>query len=109
MTIHTAEKPQTTEAEWFLVISSDKREDGYIREVRPTEDGRHLAVARVADAGRGYSEKLAIGRLIANAPEVLAALKALLAKHDSDHEGLSDLWPKEAAQARDAIAKVEGR
>lgn len=38
--------------------------------------------------------------------ELLAALKALLAKHD-DRDGMSDLWPKEAKRARDAIAKAE--
>lgn len=39
---------------------------------------------------------------------MLAALKALMAKHD-DRDGLSDLWPVEAAKARAAIAAAEGR
>ena len=46
--------------------------------------------------------------LMRAAPELLAALRALLAKHD-DRDALSDLWPVQAAQARDAIAKAEGR
>lgn len=45
--------------------------------------------------------------LIAAAPDLLAALTALLAKHD-DRDGLSDLWPREAAAARAAIAKAGG-
>jgi len=39
--------------------------------------------------------------------DLLAALKAFLAKHD-DRDGLSDLWPKEAALARAIIAKARG-
>jgi hypothetical protein len=34
---------------------------------------------------------------------LLAALRAMLAKHD-DRDGASDLWPREAAMAREAIA-----
>lgn len=37
--------------------------------------------------------------------ELLAALQAMLAKHD-DRDAPSDLWPAEAAQARAAIAKA---
>lgn len=42
-------------------------------------------------------------RLAAAAPALLAALRAMLAKHD-DRDGASDLWPREAAMAREAIA-----
>lgn len=45
--------------------------------------------------------------LIAAAPELLAALEAMLAKHD-DREAGTDLWPKEAPAARAAIAKAKG-
>jgi hypothetical protein len=39
------------------------------------------------------------------ANDLLEALAAMLAKHD-DRDGLSDLWPREAALARAAIAKA---
>ena len=42
-------------------------------------------------------------RLVAAAPALLAALRGILAKHD-DRDGASDLWPREAAMAREAIA-----
>lgn len=38
--------------------------------------------------------------------ELLAALRAMLARHD-DRDALSDLWPIEAAQARAAIAAAK--
>jgi hypothetical protein len=45
--------------------------------------------------------------LVAAAPALLAALQALLAKHD-DRDGLSDLWPEQAAAARAAIKAATG-
>ena len=52
-------------------------------------------------------EARANAQLIAAAPDLLAALRAMLAKHD-DRDAPSDLWPAEAAQARAAIAKAGG-
>jgi hypothetical protein len=46
-------------------------------------------------------------RLVAAAPALLAALREILAKHD-DRDGASDLWPREAAMAREAIAAAIG-
>jgi hypothetical protein len=40
-------------------------------------------------------------------PALLAALRAMLTKHD-DRDGASDLWPREAAMAREAIATAGG-
>lgn len=42
------------------------------------------------------------------AMQLVEALSALLAKHD-DRDGLSDLWPKEAAQARAALALAKAQ
>lgn len=63
-----------------------------------------LHVARVATVGMGFAVR-PNARLIAAAPALLAALQAMLAKHD-DRDAPSDLWPAEAAQARAAIAKA---
>lgn len=53
--------------------------------------------------GRGY----AFVRREPATADLLAALRAMLAKHD-DRDAPSDLWPAEAAQARAAIAKAGG-
>src|SRR3546814_12716359 len=68
---------------------------------------RNQHVAVLARGLRGEDAEAAID-LIAAAPKLLKALKAMLAKHD-DRDGLSDLWPKEAALTRAAIAEAEGR
>src|SRR3546814_8840962 len=57
---------------------------------------RNQHVAVLARGLRGEDAEAAID-LIAAAPKLLKALKAMLATHD-DRDGLSDLWPKDAAQ-----------
>jgi hypothetical protein len=59
----------------------------------------------VAVVNRHKPQAVADAALIAAAPDLLAALEALLAKHD-DRDGASDLWPSEAAAARLAIAQA---
>ena len=71
-----------------------------------------LEIASVRPVGLGYAPKdegeaKANARLIGASPDLLEALEAILAKHD-DRDALSDLWPAEAAKARDAIAKARG-
>jgi hypothetical protein len=56
---------------------------------------------------RALPEARANARLVAAAPALLAALQAILAKHD-DRDGMSDMWPREAALARAAIAAAKG-
>jgi hypothetical protein len=64
-------------------------------------------IARVATRGMGHAVS-PNARLVAASPRLLAALRAMLAKHD-DRDGMSDMWPREAAMAREAIAAaIEG-
>jgi hypothetical protein len=65
-------------------------------------DGR-----RIADVWAQLGSTAANARLVAAAPALLAALQAMLAKHD-DRDGMSDMWPREAAMARAAIAAAGG-
>lgn len=67
-----------TPGPWIAIESSDKREDGYIREETKTEDGRQVAVAQVARAARPFSEYRANARLIAAAPDLLSALREMV-------------------------------
>ncbi|TIN82219.1 hypothetical protein [Mesorhizobium sp.] len=87
---------------WIAIESHDKREDGYIREATATEDGRHVAVAQVTRAARPFSEYRANARLIAAAPEMLAALKAALPAIDKYATGSADVIDA----IRAAIAKA---
>lgn len=52
-------------------------------------------------------ESLPNARLIAAAPDLLEALKGLLASHNDKRSKRS--WPVSVAAAHDAIAKAEGR
>lgn len=61
-----------------------------------------------SDAGLPGAQEMANARLIASAPALLEALRAMLAKHDQGREHLSDLWPAEAAAARAALALAQG-
>jgi len=66
-----------------------------------------IASARYGLNGISRDQAIANARLIAAAPELLAALEAMLAKHDERAcDGLSDLWAAEARAARAAIARV---
>ncbi len=70
-------------------------------------EGDGMTVTTSTDYRTLTPRQAANARLIAAAPELLAALQALLAKHD-DRDGLSDLWPEQAAAARAAIARATG-
>ncbi len=59
----------------------------------------------VRASGRFESE---VAPLIEAAPELLAALRAMLARHN-DRDALGDLWPAEARAARAAIARATGQ
>jgi len=59
----------------------------------------------VRASGRFESE---VAPLIEAAPDLLAALRAMLARHD-DRDALGDLWPAEARAARAAIARATGQ
>lgn len=75
-------------------------------------------VVAVVDTGAfSQNENLANARLIAAAPELLAALKELLAIHDdaangvtrpNKHEDIEDWYKRVEKMAREAIAKATG-
>lgn len=67
-----------------------------------------VLIAAVCGASGDDNTEAANARLIAAAPDLLAALRELLAKHDEGREDLSDLWPKQASVARAAIARAVG-
>lgn len=64
-------------------------------------EGRRTVIAEVE--GGDSAEVLANARLIAAAPDLLMALRALLARSDMEY------WPLEQEVARAAIAKAEDR
>lgn len=54
------------------------------------------------NSGATYADDCANARLIAAAPELLAALKQIV-------DGVEGIWPDARTQAIEAIAKAEGR
>ena len=89
----------------FYELKSANREGlGYIR--TEPEDGSEIA--HHGDTSRSWSENVANAHLIAAAPELLAALKAIAAMVDRDLTARSE-WaiPAELIAAHEAIAKAE--
>jgi hypothetical protein len=56
---------------------------------------------------RGYEEKVANARLMASAPELLAALERMLGK--AYKQNWNDMYPDELAQAEAAVDKARGQ
>lgn len=70
-------------------------------------DAHGLVFAKVwGGTGMGEDVEVATGRLVAAAPDLIAALKDLVEKHDEDPPHLT---AEEWDAARKAIAKAEGR
>lgn len=90
-------------------------EDG--AEVWPmTGDTSHVELARVvgpwcgSQASSWYGREVARanGRLIAAAPDLLAACQLLVALEDSDASDADTRWKQARRDMRDAIAKAQG-
>jgi len=90
--------------QFFELMSGDDGL-GYIRP--DPEDGREIAYH--GDMGRPSHENRANARLIAAAPDMLAALKAHVeARRLSGRVGWGDKWDEAMRLTRAAIAKAEG-
>ena len=94
-----------TPGPWYYVGGSDKRAAPYIRKEGDMVPGT-MAIASVTGRG-GVSESAANARLIAAAPELLAALKQLTGE-------VTDLERNRVREsavdaARAAIARAEGK
>jgi hypothetical protein len=99
--------PSHTPGPWF----ADKLQDRNAYNIFPA--GATHALLQVSgpahDGAHPYAQAAAANAaLIATAPELLAALRAMLARHD-DRDALGDLWPAEARAARAAIARATGQ
>lgn len=66
------------------------------------DPSQRTVIAECAEQGRYSNDCLADARLIAAAPELLVALRAMLERSSGDY------WPIEQQLARDAIAKAVG-
>jgi hypothetical protein len=90
------------------VVNRDRRGAAkvYVREARKSEVAGATAGRAVAHvtAVVGYEQQLANATLIAAAPELLGALRRLLAAVEAD-----DIGPGPIEDARAVIAKAEGR
>lgn len=98
-----------TPGPWFVRA----QDTGFLIDSPKTKEQPHGRVAAVAQysydwAGPMRAEALANARLIAAAPELLAALEVILRDHMAVH-GVGDLEMQPALfQARAAIAKATG-
>jgi hypothetical protein len=79
--------------------------DGYIWDGDPALGGAEIVASTGGPNESGNARRIV--RAVNVHDDMLAALEAMLTKHD-DRDGASDLWPKEAAQARAALAKARG-
>lgn len=91
--------PKHTPGPWEL----DQDEQPF---VYPAVGGRMIAACNMQQ--RGMEENVANARLIAAAPELLAAAKRIL--HHDEHCGAGDCdqWAEVIAQLRAAVLKGEG-
>ena len=86
-----------TPGPWFALENDPKHFPGHGYRVNRNKDGFAWDLAHICNAPNGSAN----ARLIASAPELLEALKAVLA-NSLDSKGLADAHK----QARDAIAKA---
>lgn len=73
------------------------------------QDQRDQMVALLYTDNRGGDEDGANARLLAAAPDLLAALKAVVSRHDGYQDGLGPCVCEGHVAARAAIAKAEGQ
>lgn len=109
----------TTPAPWFVggmvtgpraAVATHWDDDEEITEI-PISAGR-AAVAWVVSIGESYEQLLPDARLIAAAPDLLAACRLLLDTRYSHWHRIADEGepePEDMQAARAAIAKAEGR
>lgn len=88
----------------WVVALSDSSGDLFVREATPYVLGRRLAVARVTSVSRADTEINANARLIAAAPDLLAALEEILGLTPEDA-----ILDEDIVRAREAVKKARGK